>query len=362
MRRSTKNILKAFGIITAVVLAMFVGYIASGPQLGTDASGGRGTSAPSVESATVQDLAAGKSARMDAGATSPEGYGIAVSPESASVPGASNSGPASPTPDRLVISTAAMSLRVDDIDKATASVRAMAAKYGAIISDLTLDAGEQPLPEPMPLDSRDGVALAPSPGSAHITLRVPATKLDEIESAAARLGTLLSQSASESDVSQQHVDMAARLKNLQAEETRLRVFLNKATKVSEMLDVERELSRVRGEIESMQAQLTYLDRQVALATLTIDLSETGPVVRPTSGGWGFLEAVTSGIQAAAALVRLFISGVIALAPLLIVAMLGWVVWRFARRRRGRTLSRTQTETVGEETISETDGNDNPLPY
>lgn len=359
MRSSTKNVLKAGGIIVAVVLAMFVGYITSGAQSGTTIGGGLRATAPSVGSVSTQDLSANKSTSADQGAVGTEGYS-GVAPESASAPDVSGATPASPSPDRLVISTAAMSLRVDDIEEATADVRAISAKYGAIISDLTLDAGGQPVPEPMPLDSRSGAVGTPYPSSANITLRVPAAKLSKMESEAAKLGRLLSQSASENDVSQQHVDMAARLKNLQAEESRLREFLNKATKVSEMLDVERELSRVRGEIESMQAQLTYLDRQVALATLTINLSETGPVVRPASGGWGFLEAVTNGVQAAAALLRLFISGTIALLPLLLAILLGWLGWRAAARRRGRKRSEAPSEGDEASTTAGTDTNDDTL--
>ena len=94
----------------------------------------------------------------------------------------------------------------------------------------------------------------------------------------------------QSDVTQQHVDLEARLKNLQAEEVRLRRFLDKATKVSEMLVIQRELSRVRGEIESMQAQIAYLDRQTAMATLSLALSAPGALVQPTGGTWGFSAA------------------------------------------------------------------------
>jgi len=99
------------------------------------------------------------------------------------------------------------------------------------------------------------------------------------------------------------------------------------------LDVERELSRVRGEIESMQAQLQYLEQQAAMATLTIALSEPGPVVSPGSDGWGLGTAVTDGIRAAAALVRATITLAIPLA--LVVAFGGLIalVWRGIRRRR-----------------------------
>jgi hypothetical protein len=158
--------------------------------------------------------------------------------------------------------------------------------------------------------------------------------LADVQSRIAGLGRLVSQSANESDVTQQHIDMVARLANLRAEETRLRALMNRAGTVSDLLSVERELSRVRGDIESMQAQLSYLEGQAALATLTISLDQPGPVVRPSAGGWGLVAAVTSGVQAAAALVRELITAIIALSPLLAIgAILWWLLAMRVRRRR-----------------------------
>ena len=246
-----------------------------------------------------------------------------------------------------------MSLHVGSVEKSIESIRKLAAAYGAVISDLTLDAGSQPVTGPLPLERGAGAVSIPSPTSAHVTLRVPAAKLDRAQSEAGKLGDVISQNASESDVTQQHIDLVARLKNLVAEESRFREFLKRATKVSEMLDVERELSRIRGEIESMQAQVAYLEHQAALSTLTIDLSESGPVVRPTASGWGFLDAVTNGVQAAAAMVRFFISGTIALSPLLVATVLGWTAWRVARRRRNHQLLATLAG-VGDDSMPESD--------
>jgi hypothetical protein len=147
------------------------------------------------------------------------------------------------------------------------------------------------------------------------------------------MGDVLSQSAQASDVGQQHVDLAARVANLRAEETRLRTMLGSAKNVEEMLAVESELARVQGDIESMQAQLTYLERQAAQATLTLNLLEPGALVRPASAGWGLGSAVTAGVQAAAGIVRTMIAGTIALSPLAVVVLLAWAVRRLARRRR-----------------------------
>jgi hypothetical protein len=249
------------------------------------------------------------------------------------------------TPDRLVISTASMNIRVDNVDKALAAVRALAAASGSQISQLNVSAGEGG-GEPTPLD--DGSISSDSQSSsAQVTLRVPAEKLASVEAQAAKLGKVLSQSAGESDVTQQHVDLSARLKNLQAEEVRIRSFLDKATKVSEMLEIESELSRVRGEIEAMQAQIAYLDQQAAMATLTLALAAPGALVQPAGGTWGFSTAVTTGFQAAAALLRTLIVVVIALSPILLVVLVIALVWRSRRRRAAR--AKTTTDATNPET-------------
>ncbi len=249
-------------------------------------------------------------------------------------------------PDRIVISTANMTIQVKDVDKSLAAVRALALASGSQISQLTVQAGDGSTGGPVPLGAAGPTDSSQQSGSAQITLRVPAEKLASVEAQAAKLGKVLSQSAAESDVTQQHVDLAARLKNLQAEEVRLRGFLDKATKVSEMLEIERELSRVRGEIEAMQAQIAYLDSQAAMATLTLALSAPGALVQPSGGTWGFTSAVTTGVQAAAALLRTLIVVIIALSPVLLVVVVIVAIARVRKRRRIATRSADDETPAG----------------
>ena len=146
------------------------------------------------------------------------------------------------------------------------------------------------------------------------------------------------QTSAQSDVTAQHVDMAARLRNLRAEEARLRTLFSKAGDVSDLLEVEQELSSVRGDIESSQAQLAYLDQQVSLSTLAISLSQPGPIVRPAFGAsWGIADAITQGVQSAVAVVRALIIGSITLAPLAALILLAWGIARLVRRLRAKRI-------------------------
>lgn len=179
MRNSTKTLLKALGIMLAVTVVVSVGYIVSGLHAKSIGGDGR-TTASSIGIAT-QDMATGKSAGASAGSPVPGGGALgAPSSESPTANGVGVFSPGSPATDRLVISTAQMSLHVGSVEKSIESIRRLAVEYGAVISDLTLDAGSQPVTGPLPLERGAGAVSLPSPASAHVTLRVPSAKLDRV--------------------------------------------------------------------------------------------------------------------------------------------------------------------------------------
>ena len=234
--------------------------------------------------------------------------------------------------DRLVVLNASMQLQVDDLAAAIASIRTLTDTVGGSVSQLTVNSNSESAGSNAPHSASETVRI-PGPASASLTVRVPASSLASVEARVSGVGRLISQSSNESDVTQQHMDLSARLGNSRAEEVRLRALLARAGSVTDLLEVERELSRVQGDIESMQAQLAYLEGQAAMATLTISLDQPGPVVRPSGGGWGFVDSVTWGLQGAAALLRALITALLTLSPLIVVGGLLW--WFLARRRRAR---------------------------
>ncbi len=322
-------------VSTRSIMALAVAAALLVPTAGCGAFSSAGSSADTAStSGAAPELATKESAApADAGGAQavPQAGTEAVSRDAAAQAAST---------DRLVITNAAMSVEVEEVASAVDKMRDLIAKSGGQVTELSIQSGDG---GPVPLAEGGTSPAERTPTSAILTLRVPAEKLAEVQTQAAKLGAVLSQSASESDVTQQHVDLTARLANLRAEEARLREFLDKAKTVSEMLEVERELSRVRGEIESMQAQVDYLERQAAMATLTLSLYAPGAIVRPDGNGWGFADAVTRGFQAAAALLGVLITVLIALAPLAAIVLFVVFVWRAAlRRRRARRAEQTET--------------------
>lgn len=244
-------------------------------------------------------------------------------------------------PSSIQVRNASIESRVDDVNAAVRRIRLLAAAQGGEITDLNIFSGDQG-PQPLAKD------VGPSPTNASITVRVPADKLDTLIADVAKVGHLLNQSASSNDVTQQYVDMSARLKNLKAEEARLRSLFNKANRVSDMLAVESELSRVRGEIESLQGQFDFLKRQVQMSTLSISLTEPGAVVRPVSNDWGFIEAITRGVQVAVQVLTTTITGVIALLPVVVLAAIAWLIIIGIRRVYVRNKAKRASHTFNDD--------------
>lgn len=237
------------------------------------------------------------------------------------------------TPEPMIIRNARLELRVKDVSGSLAALRKAVAVHKGEIADLTVDAGSGAPMRGQELGKSDAEA---GPQFASVTIRVPADQLDALSVTIAKFGDVLSQSESSNDVTEQAIDLEARLKNLRAEEARLRTFLDRATKVSDLLEVQRELARVRGDIEAMDAQLTYLKRQVAKATLQVTLSKPGSVIGPDDPWFGLREAFTRGVQGALSVVQGLITFFVAALPLiLLLAITLWILTSRLRKRRAQ---------------------------
>jgi hypothetical protein len=105
-------------------------------------------------------------------------------------------------------------------------------------------------------------------------VRVPVDRFDAFVRAVSRLGEVRQSHVGSQDVTEEYVDLGARLRNKQEEEKRLLKHLSDSTgKLEDILSVERELSRVRGEVEQMQGRLQFLSNRAALSTVTIEAIE-----------------------------------------------------------------------------------------
>jgi anti-sigma factor RsiW len=156
----------------------------------------------------------------------------------------------------MIIRTAQLSLIAKDFDKARANLELILKRHRGYVGEL--DAGGS---------TGSGRTLT-------ATLRVPADQLDATLTEVKALGRVESESQSGQDVTSQYVDLQARLDNARHTEERLSDLLrDRAGKLSDVLAVEQELDRVRGEIEQMQANRKNMANQVNYATLHATITE-----------------------------------------------------------------------------------------
>jgi hypothetical protein len=318
--------------LALVALALVLGACSSPSSGSTSSSGGTSTLvAPGVPSAA------------DGSKTGAVGGGIAVDQSASTNTSRENATtPSATSLEQLVVVNKTMLIETAKVDDAIAKIRDLVSRDGAQISSMQVATSlDQPIYRtPVPMEDGTTSRTSAGPLRAYVTVRVPSDRYTLFVADAAKLGTVLTEAETSDDVTQQHVDMQARLDNLQAEETRLRQFFAKATSVKDMLAVEQELTRVQGDIESMQAQVTYLERQAAMATVTLELTEPKAIVRPAGIDWGVATALTDSIRA---FVNTMNGLIVLLGPVvallvfvgLPVGLVAWLVARRARKHRAR---------------------------
>jgi hypothetical protein len=110
--------------------------------------------------------------------------------------------------------------------------------------------------------------------TAELTVRLPAQHLDAVLKEIKQVGKVQRSSTGSNDVTMQYIDLEARIRNLQRQEERLLDVLSQASTVEDILRVEQELARIRGELEARTAEFRYLKDRVDYATVDIFLHET----------------------------------------------------------------------------------------
>jgi hypothetical protein len=177
-----------------------------------------------------------------------------------------------------------------------------------------------------------------------VSIRVPAERTDE---ALNRLRDMAVRVADEStrsqDVTEEFVDLQARLGNLERTEEQYLRLMDRANSVEDLLRVQRELTSTQGQIEQLKGRIQYLERTSATSLINVNVrpaASPDPLVQP---GWSALETAKDAVRGltsfAQGLANLLIS-VAVFAPVWgpIVAILAWLGWRWRRARARRRAS------------------------
>ncbi len=187
-----------------------------------------------------------------------------------------------PVADRSIVYTAALTVRARNVAAAAAQAQSIATGAGGyVFSSGTV------------VDPAGGAAT-----SADVVLKVPPGSFSTVLRSLLGLGTSLGSSQHVDDVTDQVVDVAARLQSQQASVARVRALLAQARTVGEVVAVESELTKREADLESLLGRQRALDAQVALSTITVRLvSPAAASVGPRSAPRGFLAGLRAGWHA-----------------------------------------------------------------
>lgn len=186
--------------------------------------------------------------------------------------------------------------------------------------------------------------------SGTITLRVPAASFSRALSDADKLGDVKSRQIQTQDVTEEYVDLQARITNSQAHVKALLDLLSRAKTVDDILQVQQVLTSAQQVLEQLRGRLRFLDEHTSYSTITMTIYETGVAVAPV-GEWGITKAFKDALHNLVDAVNGIVRGLGVLVPILVVlAIIAYVVYRIVgvstRRRREREQARYQPYPQG----------------
>lgn len=243
--------------------------------------------------------------------------------EAAQAPGQDIAGrrdAAQPPAQRKIIYTAKVEVVVEDLDNAASLLTELLTAHEGYVAR----------------SERSGMPGTARRGS--WTLRVPVARFEQALKDLADLGEVRRNTLDSDDITDRYFDMQAEMTNLEAREKALRKLYEEkiASKLSDLLDVDRELSRVRGEINLRKGQLQRWDKETAFATIHLDLFDRRGYVPPTAPAFGTTVGRTfeGSLQALLDTGKALVLAAVAVAPwLAVLAVLGLPLALLVRRRR-----------------------------
>ncbi len=217
---------------------------------------------------------------------------------------------------RMISYSSRIVLEVEDIGSSLRDIRNIASRHGGYISSLVYNMGG-------------------SLGSAYIVLKVPTENYRVALNELSDLGKVVEIREEANDVTMQYIDLEARLRNLRAEEARLLELLNKAQRVEEILKIEELIMRVRGEIERLSSQLMYLKNRVEYSEISVKLIKPR-VIEPKPSPWpefNIEKILADALRIAYTIIAGLIILTVGFTPLLIIAVIAWLLFRYVKKPR-----------------------------
>ena len=238
--------------------------------------------------------------------------------------------------------TAWLGVKVTNISKASAQVRAIAvAAGGQVLSESIVTASDPTGTYGSPKGGSGVSEDAPLPpvglNEARLTLSVPADKLDAVltDLSSAKLGTVSYRSSQSVDVTETYTDTQARIEPAKDSIARVRALMVKATTLDQIVMLESELSRRQADLDSLEQRLADLDRRTTMSEVSVTLW-TDETASPEPDDNGFLAGLEKAWESLLSSLMVVLTGFAVLLPWLLIALVvAWFVRRWLGRRSNR---------------------------
>jgi Domain of unknown function (DUF4349) len=216
----------------------------------------------------------------------------------------------------MIIRTGEATIQVDSLDRAITRVRDLARTNGGYIANTSSATGDNNV------------------RSASLQLKLPVDRFDGALSGLSPIGRVETVTVTAQDVGEEYVDVESRVANSRRLEERLIALLATRTgKLKDVLDVERELARVRGDIEHAEGRMRYLRAHAALSTLDVTIHEPPPLLADQPGEHPLHDAFRLAWRNFIAFTANTIAAMGIVLPLAAVGLALWYGWQRARRAR-----------------------------
>jgi hypothetical protein len=226
--------------------------------------------------------------------------------------------------DRRIIRNASLTMEVDSTADAQHRVTWIAESHGGFVVTSEAKQRENVDPSKRTLDIK-------------LVVRIPSDRfgsaLDEIKKLA---GNLPEANITGQDVTEDFIDLEARIKTQKALELQFMQIMKQASEVEDALTVQRQIADVRTEIEKLEGRKRFLENRSSLSTITVNIQEPKVIaVSPTGFGHTIRDAVSDSLELASGLLIFFVRFVIVMAPIFVFVLLpsGLILRYFIRRAK-----------------------------
>jgi hypothetical protein len=225
-----------------------------------------------------------------------------------------------------IIKTGQVTIEVAQVPAALARVGDIAVSNGGYLSSSNVYTSTN--------DRKTGYAM----------IRIPAGSFDTVMQALAPLGKVLSTSEQRSDVTEQYVDLTIQNESYHVQLNNYYRLMAKATAVEDIIKIQAQIDQITLSLNQIEGRLRYLNSQIDLSTITVNLQEPEPVGGETS--YNIVTAINEGIAGFFGMISAIIVFIFSIIPLLILAAIAYAIYRWHQKRKGAGTPPVQMKKEG----------------